>query len=76
MSKLKVPCYGCENRHQGCHSSCETYKTFQRENLERNRQIREAKEKDAMITGVKIRSLNKLFGRANVSEHIGGRKGR
>ena len=25
MSKLDAPCYKCEERHLGCHSSCERY---------------------------------------------------
>lgn len=24
----KSPCYNCENRSEGCHSSCEEYKEF------------------------------------------------
>lgn len=26
--KPKAPCRGCESRHRGCHSQCETYRQF------------------------------------------------
>lgn len=26
--KPKAPCLGCDERHKGCHSRCETYRIF------------------------------------------------
>lgn len=26
--KPKAPCLGCDERHKGCHSQCETYRQF------------------------------------------------
>lgn len=26
--KPKAPCFECDERHKGCHSQCETYRTF------------------------------------------------
>ena len=28
MNGLESPCYKCEDRHVGCHSTCETYKEY------------------------------------------------
>lgn len=28
---MKSPCYNCEERQVGCHSTCESYKTFRAE---------------------------------------------
>ena len=28
MKKPKAPCYQCEERHIGCHSTCERYKDY------------------------------------------------
>lgn len=38
----KNDCYGCESRKVGCHSTCEKYATFQKENLEDYTNIRRA----------------------------------
>lgn len=34
-SKNDTPCYGCMERHQGCHSYCKNYLDFRAKNLER-----------------------------------------
>lgn len=34
MKKSKSPCYQCEKRYVGCHSKCEEYISFSKENEE------------------------------------------
>ena len=33
---MSAPCKNCENRHPYCHSTCEAYQAYDRENKERN----------------------------------------
>lgn len=44
MSKIQVPCYRCEQRHTGCHSECEAYAKYCRENAKRRYLIKSQKE--------------------------------
>lgn len=30
MTRLIVPCKGCENREVGCHAACEAYQTYRK----------------------------------------------
>ena len=41
----KSPCYGCEERKIGCHSSCEIYLDFYEAHEADKETIRKAKEK-------------------------------
>lgn len=43
----KGPCYGCERRHQGCHSTCPDGLAQD----ERNRKIRDAKKEERELAG-------------------------
>ena len=36
---MQAPCYRCENRHLGCHSTCSEYGEFQKE-CEKIRKLR------------------------------------
>ena len=36
---MKNPCYKCENRRIGCHSTCEQYISWSQEETRRKRQI-------------------------------------
>lgn len=44
---LKSPCYGCEDRHPGCHETCEKYAGFLDEKNE-NWKKRIESEKDSI----------------------------
>ena len=35
---MSAPCYGCGDRQIGCHSSCEKYAAFNRENIRRRKE--------------------------------------
>ena len=54
-----APCYRCEERHSGCHSSCERYKEFSQKRAEELSMIRKKKADEAMVTAVLINSIKK-----------------
>lgn len=41
---LWSPCYGCEDRHDLCHATCEAYLEFRRKKDEENAKRREASD--------------------------------
>jgi hypothetical protein len=61
---MKNACYGCTERHTGCHSTCEKYIKFKKEHDEKAKLIRENRKKDLDIyeyhKDVKVR-LNKKY---------------
>jgi hypothetical protein len=65
MNKIEAPCHYCENRHLGCHSECEAYVNYCRENENQNALIRTKKAKEKEIAGyiasniAKKRKINK-----------------
>ena len=50
MSRVKSPCYKCESRHSGCHSECELYAHFQRENAMERNLINTERTRQAAVT--------------------------
>ena len=58
-----VPCYGCEKRHNGCHSSCAGYKTYQDKRIAKNKIIREGRAKEGMIDEVRLAAIQKVTGK-------------
>lgn len=46
MTKISVPCLGCPDRNENCHSICERYKEYKKSLAKQNEQIRELKEVD------------------------------
>ena len=64
MNKPKVPCHNCTERcvtlGHNCHSDCERYQAFCKENLERNRFLREQKAKSKMVDSFMISVVNKV----------------
>ena len=48
--KPKAPCRGCESRHRGCHSRCETYQTFIYQNEIFREWMKEQKDIDHTIS--------------------------
>lgn len=43
MTKISVPCLGCPDRNENCHSICGRYKEYKKSLAEQNEQIRKAK---------------------------------
>ena len=46
-----MSCLNCENRHVGCHSSCEEYAEFKRNFLEQKEISRKQKELQSIVSG-------------------------
>ncbi|MBQ2390914.1 MAG: hypothetical protein II306_04015 [Clostridia bacterium] len=63
MCKENDPCYGCTKRsvtsEHNCHSDCPEYKIFRDAKNERNETIRKKKAEEAMMTDVRIRSIER-----------------
>mgnify|MGYP003305519051 CR=1 FL=1 len=57
--KTRCCCYGCTKRTSTCHSTCQDYKDFQRENDARNQLIRQAKDKESISISVVVRAAEK-----------------
>lgn len=49
-ARLKPPCQNCQKREPGCHSSCEEYIKYERQ----NNLLREKRAKENEFTGVII----------------------
>ena len=59
--KKQNPCYKCEDRHAGCHGSCEAYQTWRKEQEALNSKISAARmtqADDYVIQGVNKRLLH------------------
>ena len=59
MCKESNPCYGCDRRQKGCHSSCEDYEAYRQANNERAEIIRQKKAEEALVTDTRERALLK-----------------
>lgn len=58
----KNPCTkDCPNRNATCHCTCERGKAYEEYNRERNRQIREAKNKDKAYRDYKHSEADKIY---------------
>ena len=57
----EVPCYGCEKRHSGCHSECESYKEYHDKRTAKCELLSKKRAEEAMITDTRIKSMNKLL---------------
>ena len=60
-----APCKNCEDRCVGCHSSCQRYITFKHEIDEKNKEIREKKEKIWRQTDTKINGIKRIRNKRN-----------
>lgn len=49
MGKVFNPCYKCEQRIAGCHTTCEKYKKFNIENKAYKNSVYEARTKDGNV---------------------------
>ena len=57
---LKAPCFNCEDRHQGCHSNCESYINWKRETDKRNDYIKSERKKAAKIKDDEIYRIHNM----------------
>lgn len=64
--KMNVPCYGCEKRAVGCHSSCGDYKEFQVRNEKRKEAEHEASEYYNTMKSYRVDKYKRLTGRNNI----------
>ena len=66
MSRNKVPCYGCQKRHPGCHGNCTDYKNYRQWLDEKNKRIRHGKEEERMARNKPVDHFNPTLGRKKV----------
>lgn len=59
-------CYGCEERHIGCHSGCDTYKLWLEDYQKKKDAYRRHIEIDQLVTGFFIDNKCKRKARANL----------
>lgn len=48
-SHSKANCYGCEDRHVGCHAECERYRAWRSELTEYKERVRKKKEPKTIV---------------------------
>lgn len=60
MSGIKVPCHNCEQRHIGCHSECEAYANYCKENAEKQALIYSKKAEEAEVCKYIASRMNKM----------------
>lgn len=60
MSRIKSPCYKCEQRYVGCHSYCEAYKNYRKENAQIRSVIKSAKARNADITYYVVKAVKRM----------------
>lgn len=74
MSKVKCPCQGCEQRTARCHSECEAYLIYRRENARRNAALKLQRKKDSIVTDYVVACMNKQK-KEKRKDHLGFKKG-
>lgn len=66
MCKELNPCYNCNRRRAtseyNCHSDCPDYKEYKEKLSDRANVIRHKKADEAMVTDVRIRSMQRTSG--------------
>lgn len=58
-SKKKNPCFDCQKRNPGCHSSCADYQEWIRKWNERKRVIFEEKKRESTLDNTKVTAVEK-----------------
>lgn len=53
-------CKNCGERHINCHSTCESYKSFRKEQDVQNEKIRKSKEREAALDDIEIRRARRV----------------
>lgn len=54
--KKDNPCHGCNDRHAGCHGSCEAYLDWHEQHVQKQREIRSKIEAENMTNAFYIES--------------------
>lgn len=57
---LKIPCYGCDNRHEACHGSCEKYAEYRKEHDAKREAAREARRLEGIYETYRIKTIKKI----------------
>jgi hypothetical protein len=70
MTKINPPCYRCERRVLGCHSSCADYKMFREEHLKQKYARIEAKNKDRVADHYRVSIILRCKKKKNISESL------
>ena len=65
---MTPPCYNCGKRVVGCHSTCEDYKTFKAEILERKQKIRVDLEVTNYVVAGQVKAKAKIAERKKNSK--------
>lgn len=60
---MKAPCYKCEKRVLGCHSTCEDYKAFSEKNKDALGKKIEAAKKNYIARDTAFKLKDKLYKR-------------
>lgn len=60
---MNVPCYGCERREIGCHSSCDDYMDFTVEKERKKEAEYQANLANGLATAYSRERYNRLSGR-------------
>lgn len=55
-----VPCYKCEKRHSGCHSSCPEYAEFHKKRTDHLEAMQKIKNDEKIFDSVHIRGVEKV----------------
>ena len=56
---MKVPCHGCKDRVIGCHSSCEKYAEYDRENKQRREKIKKHYEASNFLAEQTLKTMRR-----------------
>ena len=57
---MKNPCYNCQKRAVGCHSSCDDYKSFREEKDKLKQKIKEEQFADAYILQRQYKKMGEI----------------
>lgn len=60
---IKAPCKDCEKRYVGCHSSCEEYLAFKKDQREYNEKVLNARNKGRQVNTVLFKNAEKAMKR-------------
>ena len=74
MSKIKAPCYNCTKRNPQCHSNCEEYREYRRENNKRRAFLKNKKAENSLLNSTTINAVRRMQKKKEISEHGNYRK--
>lgn len=57
---MKVPCYKCDKRHEGCHAECDIYKVWQMKHSKALAEQSMAREAARTVLSGKLEYLDRI----------------